>query len=164
MFLFVTPAQCHCLPRSAHHNDNGGKFHVPFVDIYSSSLDFTAYGLWSLMTLASGTYTSYDFGMHGFSSSSDLLIADGEPRIRQAFQEMAGVVSHAGGDLTSCLTLVVVYVSDMCRLPTVVDNVKRESWGEPASHYPKTIRDTQRSNGDDVCEVGGTFRIGPQRA
>lgn len=129
------------------------------VGIYNPSLSFTPTGTWSLMSAAGSTL--YVSGMRGVHPSNDSLVPIGEPRIRQAFQNMADLVSYAGGDLTSCLRLVV-YISDMYRWRPVVNNVTREFWPDPESYCPRTIVEVQRLNDDDICEVEGTFWVGQQ--
>jgi 2-iminobutanoate/2-iminopropanoate deaminase len=51
---------------------------------------------------------------------------------------------------------LVVYVTDMYRFRPFVNKVQEELWGA-GPYPPRTIIEVQRLNGDDICEVEGTF-------
>lgn len=132
------------------------------VKIYNPSQSFRPNGPWSLMS-ASVQGTLYVSGMRGFHPSNSSLVAYGEPRIRQAYQNMADLVRFAGGGkmTTSCLRLVV-YVSDMYRWRPAVNRITEEFWGEDVEgrYCPRSIVEVQRLNDDDIVEVEGTFWVG----
>lgn len=117
------------------------------------------------MASVQGQGTLYVAGMRGFHPSNSSLVAYGEPRIRQAYQNMADLVRFAGGEITSCLRLVV-YVSDMYRWRPVVNRITEEFWGDgddgKGRYCPRSIVEVQRLNDDDIVEVEGTFWIGQQ--
>jgi len=50
---------------------------------------------------------------------------------------------------------LVVYVTDMYRFRPFV-NKEEKLWGA-GPHPPRTIIEVHRLNGDDICEVEGTF-------
>lgn len=125
------------------------------VKIYNPSQSFRPNGPWSLMSSVQGTL--YVSGMRGFHPSNSSLVEYGEPRIRQAYQNMADLVRFAGGQITSCLRLVV-YVSDMYRWRPVVNRITEEFWGDVEGSYcPRSIVEVQRLNDNDIVEVEGTF-------
>src|ERR1700719_4576847 len=51
---------------------------------------------------------------------------------------------------------IVVYVTDMFRFRPLVNKVQEELWGA-GPYPPRTIIEVHRLNGDDICEVEGTF-------
>ena len=153
--LSTTRSNCQLSSLDANYTSPSG------VGIYNPSLSFKPTGPWSLMSSAGGTL--YVAGMRGVHSRNDSLVPIGEPRIRQAFQNMADLVAYAGGDLTSCLRLVV-FVSDMYRWRPIVNSVTQEFWPDAASYCSRTIVEIQRVNDDDICEVEGTFWVGQQDA
>jgi enamine deaminase RidA (YjgF/YER057c/UK114 family) len=128
------------------------------VKIYNPSQSFRPTGPWSLMSSVQGTL--YVAGMRGVHPSNSSLVAYGEPRVRQAYQNMADLVRFAGGEITSCLRLVV-YVTDMYRWRPVVNQITEEFWGDEKGRYcPRSIVEVQRLNDDDIVEVEGTFWLG----
>lgn len=111
--------------------------------------------------------TLYVSGMRGFHPSNSSLVdlGNGEPRIRQAYQNMADLVRLAGGELTASCLRLVVYVADMYRWRPVVNRVTEEFWGggQGVGRYcPRSIVEVQRLNDDDIVEVEGTFWVGQQ--
>ena len=59
-------------------------------------------------------------------------------------------------DIGSNSVRLVVYVTDMYRFRPFVNKVQEELWGA-GPYPPRTIVEVHRLNGDDICEVEGTF-------
>jgi 2-iminobutanoate/2-iminopropanoate deaminase len=78
-----------------------------------------------------------------------------EARIRQAFLNMKLIAESEGATLRDAVRLIV-YVTDMYRFRPLVNKVQEELWGA-GPYSPRTIIEVQRLNGDDICEVKGTF-------
>ncbi len=94
-------------------------------------------------------------GMRGIDPASNALVAGDEPRVRQAFENMAKIAAAEGASLRDAVRLVV-YVTDMVRLRPIVNRVQQELWsGGP--YPPRTIVEVARLNQDDIVEVEGTF-------
>ncbi len=110
-------------------------------------------GPWSLGTRA-GDFV-YIAGMRGIDPKTDLQVVGDEPRIRQAFANMKLIAESEGATLRDAVRLVV-YVTDMYRFRPIVNKIQEEFWGK-GPYPPRTIIEVQRLNGDDICEVEGTF-------
>ena len=110
-------------------------------------------GPWSLGTRA-GDFV-YIAGMRGIDPKTDLQVAGDEPRIRQAFANMKLIAESEGATLRDAVRLVV-YVTDMYRFRPIVNKIQEEFWGK-GPYPPRTIIEVHRLNGDDICEVEGTF-------
>ena len=110
-------------------------------------------GTWSLGTRA-GDFV-FIAGMRGIDPKTDLQIQGDEPRIRQAFANMKLIAESEGASLRDA-TRLVVYVTDMYRFRPIVNKIQEEFWGK-GPYPPRTIIEVQRLNGDDICEVEGTF-------
>jgi 2-iminobutanoate/2-iminopropanoate deaminase len=110
-------------------------------------------GTWSLGTRA-GDFV-FIAGMRGIDPKSNLQIQGDEARIRQAFLNMKLIAESEGATLRDAVRLVV-YVTDMYRFRPVVNKVQEELWGA-GPYPPRTIVEVHRLNGDDICEVEGTF-------
>lgn len=110
-------------------------------------------GPWSLAVRA-GDFV-FVAGMRGIDPATNTLRDGAEPRVRQAFANMQGVVEAAGGSLRDAVRLVV-YVTDMVRQRPLVNKIQEELWrGGP--YPPRTIVEVSRLNQDDIVEVEGTF-------
>ena len=110
-------------------------------------------GTWSLGTRA-GDFV-FIAGMRGIDPKTNLQIEGDEPRIRQAFVNMKLIAESEGASLRDA-TRLVVYVTDMYRFRPIVNKIQEEFWGK-GPYPPRTIIEVQRLNGDDICEVEGTF-------
>jgi enamine deaminase RidA (YjgF/YER057c/UK114 family) len=110
-------------------------------------------GTWSLGTRA-GDYV-FIAGMRGIDPKTNLQVAGDEPRIRQAFANMKLIAESEGATLRDAVRLVV-YVTDMYRFRPIVNKIQEEFWGA-GPYPPRTIIEVHRLNGDDICEVEGTF-------
>ena len=110
-------------------------------------------GTWSLGTRA-GDFV-YIAGMRGIDPKTDLQVVGDEPRIRQAFANMKLIAESEGATLRDA-TRLVVYVTDMYRFRPIVNKIQEEFWGK-GPYPPRTIIEVHRLNGDDICEVEGTF-------
>ena len=86
---------------------------------------------------------------------TDLQVVGDEPRIRQAFANMKLIAESEGATLRDASRLVV-YVTDMYRFRPIVNKIQEEFWGK-GPYPPRTIIEVHRLNGDDICEVEGTF-------
>lgn len=110
-------------------------------------------GTWSLGARA-GDFV-FIAGMRGIDPASNTLVPGEEPRVRQAFQNMAQIAAAEGATLRDAVRLVV-YVTDMARHRPIVNKVQEELWsGGP--YPPRTIVEVSRLNQDDWVEVEGTF-------
>jgi len=110
-------------------------------------------GTWSLGTRA-GDFV-FVAGMRGIDPKTNLQIQGDEARIRQAFLNMKLIAESEGATLRDAVRLVV-YVTDMYRFRPLVNKVQEELWGA-GPYPPRTIVEVHRLNGDDICEVEGTF-------
>jgi enamine deaminase RidA (YjgF/YER057c/UK114 family) len=110
-------------------------------------------GTWSLGARA-GDFV-FVAGMRGIDPATNTLIAGDEPRIHQAFANMAQIAAAEGASLSDAVRLVV-YVTDMARLRPLVNAVQEELWGG-GPYPPRTIVEVSGLNQDDVFEVEGTF-------
>jgi enamine deaminase RidA (YjgF/YER057c/UK114 family) len=93
--------------------------------------------------------------MRGIDPKTDLQVQGDEPRIRQAFANMKLIAESEGATLRDAARLVV-YVTDMYRFRPIVNKIQEEFWGK-GPYPPRTIIEVHRLNGDDICEVEGTF-------
>jgi 2-iminobutanoate/2-iminopropanoate deaminase len=110
-------------------------------------------GTWNLGTRA-GDFV-FVAGMRGIDPKTNLQIQGDEARIRQAFLNMKLIAESEGATLRDAVRLVV-YVTDMYRFRPLVNKVQEELWGA-GPYPPRTIVEVHRLNGDDICEVEGTF-------
>ena len=110
-------------------------------------------GTWNLGTRA-GDFV-FVAGMRGIDPKTNLQVAGDEARIRQAFLNMKLIAESEGASLRDA-TRLVVYVTDMYRFRPIVNKVQEELWGA-GPYPPRTIIEVHRLNGDDICEVEGTF-------
>ena len=110
-------------------------------------------GTWNLGTRA-GDFV-FIAGMRGIDPKTNLQVAGDEPRIRQAFANMKLIAESEGATLRDAVRLVV-YVTDMYRFRPIVNKIQEEFWGK-GPYPPRTIIEVHRLNGDDICEVEGTF-------
>jgi 2-iminobutanoate/2-iminopropanoate deaminase len=94
-------------------------------------------------------------GMRGIDPATNALVPGDEPRVRQAFANMARVAASEGAAL-ACAVRLVVYVTDMARLRPIVNRVQEDLWGG-GPYPPRTIVEVARLNQDDIVEVEGTF-------
>ena len=110
-------------------------------------------GIWNLGTRA-GDFI-YVAGMRGIDPKTDTLVQGDEARVRQAFLNMKLIAESEGATLRDAVRLVV-YVTDMFRYRPIVNKIQEEFWGA-GPYPPRTIIEVHRLNGDDICEVEGTF-------
>jgi len=110
-------------------------------------------GTWSLGTRA-GDFV-FIAGMRGIDPKTNLQVQGDEARIRQAFLNMKVIAESEAATLRDAVRLVV-YVTDMYRFRPLVNKVQEELWGA-GPYPPRTIIEVHRLNGDDICEVEGTF-------
>ena len=110
-------------------------------------------GPWNLGTRA-GDFI-FIAGMRGIDPKTNLQIQGDEARIRQAFLNMKLIAESEGATLRDAVRLVV-YVTDMYRFRPLVNKMQEELWGA-GPYPPRTIIEVHRLNGDDICEVEGTF-------
>jgi 2-iminobutanoate/2-iminopropanoate deaminase len=110
-------------------------------------------GTWSLGTRA-GDFI-FIAGMRGIDPKTNLQVEGDEARIRQAFVNMKLIAESEGATLRDAVRLVV-YVTDMYRFRPLVNKIQEELWGA-GPYPPRTIIEVHRLNGDDICEVEGTF-------
>ena len=94
-------------------------------------------------------------GMRGIDPVSNTLVGGDEPRVRQAFENMARIAVAEGATLRDAVRLVV-YVTDMQRHRPIVNRIQEELWGG-GPYPPRTIVEVSRLNQDDIVEVEGTF-------
>jgi enamine deaminase RidA (YjgF/YER057c/UK114 family) len=112
-------------------------------------------GPWSLGARA-GDFV-FVAGMRGIDPATNTLVPGDEPRVRQAFANMARIAASEGASLRDAVRLVV-YVTDMARLRPIVNRVQVELWGG-GPYPPRTIVEVARLNQDDIVEVEGTFYV-----
>src|SRR6266404_8348644 len=110
-------------------------------------------GTWNLGTRAADFV--YIAGMRGIDPKTDTLVQGEEARVRQAFLNMKLIAESEGATLRDAVRLVV-YVTDMYRFRPFVNKIQEELWGA-GPYPPRTIIEVHRLNGDDICEVEGTF-------
>jgi enamine deaminase RidA (YjgF/YER057c/UK114 family) len=110
-------------------------------------------GTWNLGARA-GDFV-FVAGMRGIDPKTNLQIQGDEARIRQAFLNMKLIAESEGATLRDAVRLVV-YVTDMYRFRPLVNKIQEELWGA-GPYPPRTIIEVHRLNGDDICEVEGTF-------
>lgn len=115
-------------------------------------------GTWSVGTRA-GDFV-FVAGMRGIDPESNAMIEGDEPRIRQAFTNMATIAASEGASLSDCVR-IVVYVTDMARLRPLVNKVQAELWAGNACP-PRTIVEVAKLNQDDIFEVEATFYAPPR--
>ncbi len=94
-------------------------------------------------------------GMRGIDPATNTLVAGDEPRVRQAFKNMAQIAATEGATLRDAVRLVV-YVTDMARLRPLVNQIQSDLW-DGGPYPPRTIVEVARLNQDDIVEVEGTF-------
>jgi len=94
-------------------------------------------------------------GMRGIDPKTNLQVQGDEARIRQAFLNMKLIAESEGATLRDAVRLVV-YVTDMYRFRPIVNKIQEELWAA-GPYPPRTIIEVHRLNGDDICEVEGTF-------
>ena len=110
-------------------------------------------GTWSVAARA-GDFV-FIAGMRGIDPASNRLVAGDEPRVRQAFDNMALIARSEGASLKDAVRLVV-YVTDMARHRPLVNRIQEQLWGG-GPYPPRTIVEVARLNQDDIVEVEGTF-------
>ena len=110
-------------------------------------------GSWSLGARA-GDFV-FVAGMRGIDPASNALVPGEEPRVRQAFHNMAQIAAAEGATLRDAVRLVV-YVTDMDRFRPIVNKVQAELWGG-GPYPPRTIVEVKGLNQGDWVEVEGTF-------
>jgi enamine deaminase RidA (YjgF/YER057c/UK114 family) len=110
-------------------------------------------GTWSLGARA-GDFV-FVAGMRGIDPKTNLQVQGDEARIRQAFLNMKLIAESEGATLRDAVRLVV-YVTDMYRFRPIVNKIQEELWAA-GPYPPRTIIEVHRLNGDDICEVEGTF-------
>jgi len=110
-------------------------------------------GTWNLGTRA-GDFV-FIAGMRGIDPKTNLQIGGDEARIRQAFLNMKLIAESEGATLRDAVRLVV-YVTDMYPYRPIVNKIQEELWGA-GPYPPRTIIEVHRLNGDDICDVEGTF-------
>jgi len=66
------------------------------------------------------------------------------------------LIAESEGATLRDATRLVVYVTDMYRFRPIVNKIQEEFWGK-GPYPPRTIIEVHRLNGDDICEVEGTF-------
>ena len=140
--LWILPAAAETLPLSP----SGVKTLAPEGAIKPT-------GTWNLGTRA-GDFV-FIAGMRGIDPKTNLQVAGDEPRIRQAFANMKLIAESEGATLRDAAR-IVVYVTDMYRFRPIVNKIQEEFWGN-GPYPPRTIIEVHRLNGDDICEVEGTF-------
>jgi len=94
-------------------------------------------------------------GMRGIDPATGALVDGEEPRVRQAFANMAQVAASEGAKLTDCVR-TVVYVTDMARYRPLANEIAEELWGK-GPYPPRTIVEVGALNQGDFFEVEGTF-------
>ena len=117
-----------------------------------------AEGTWSLGARA-GDFV-FVAGMQGVDPATNLLVADPQGRIRQAFLNIRLIAQSEGASLQDCVR-VTVYVSDLHRYAPMVDKAQAELWGKPP-YPPRTMVEVQRLFDDDIVEVDTVF-YAPQK-
>jgi 2-iminobutanoate/2-iminopropanoate deaminase len=110
-------------------------------------------GTWSVGARA-GDFV-FVAGMRGIDPMTNMPVEGEEPRVRQAFANMAQIAAAEGAGLRDAVRLVV-YVTDMARHRPIVNSVQEELWGG-GPYPPRTIVEVARLNQDDIVEVEGTF-------
>jgi len=110
-------------------------------------------GTWSLGARA-GDFV-FVAGMRGIDPKTNLQVQGDEARIRQAFLNMKLIAESESATLRDAVRLVV-YVTDMYRFRPIVNKIQEELWAA-GPYPPRTIIEVHRLNGDDICEVEGTF-------
>ena len=123
------------------------------VKILSPAGAIAPTGTWSLGVRA-GDFV-FVAGMRGIDPASNALVPGEEPRVRQAFRNMAQIAAAEGATLRDAVRLVV-YVTDMARHRPIVNKVQEELWGG-GPYPPRTIVEVKNLNQDDFVEVEGTF-------
>lgn len=116
-------------------------------------------GTWSVGARA-GDFV-FVAGMRGIDPKTNMPVEGEEPRVRQAFANMARIAAAEGAGMRDTVRLVV-YVTDMARHRPIVNRVQEEIWGG-GPYPPRTIVEVVRLNQDDIVEVEGTF-FAPVRA
>ena len=117
-----------------------------------------AEGTWSLGVRA-GDFV-FVAGMQGVDPATNMLIADPQARIVQAFRNLELIAKSEGTSLKDCVRLNVyvsdVYVSDLHRYAPMVDKAQAELWGGPP-YPPRTMVEVQRLFDDDIVEIDSVF-------
>jgi enamine deaminase RidA (YjgF/YER057c/UK114 family) len=94
-------------------------------------------------------------GMQGVDPATNMLIADPQARIVQAFRNLELIAKSEGTSLKDCVRLNV-YVSDLHRYAPMVDKAQAELWGGPP-YPPRTMVEVQRLFDDDIVEIDSVF-------
>jgi 2-iminobutanoate/2-iminopropanoate deaminase len=118
-----------------------------------SSGAIKAEGTWSLGVRA-GDFV-FVAGMQGVDPATNMLIADPQARIVQAFRNLELIAKSEGTSLKDCVRLNV-YVSDLHRYAPMVDKAQAELWGGPP-YPPRTMVEVQRLFDDDIVEIDSVF-------
>ena len=112
-----------------------------------------AEGTWSLGARA-GDFV-FVAGMQGVDPATNILVADPQARIVQAFRNLKLIAESEGASLKDCVRLTV-YVSDLHRYAPMVDKAQAELWGGPP-YPPRTMVEVQRLFDDDIVEIDSVF-------
>ena len=112
-----------------------------------------AEGTWSLGVRA-GDFV-FVAGMQGVDPATNKLVPDPRARIRQAFLNLKLIAQSEGASLQDCVRLTV-FVSDLPRVASLVDEVQKELWGKPP-YPPRTMVEVRRLFDDDIVEIDSVF-------
>ncbi len=99
-----------------------------------------AEGTWSLGVRA-GDFV-FVAGVQGVDPATNMLIADPQARIVQAFRNLELIAKSEGTSLKDCVRLNV-NVSDLHGYAPMVDKAQAELWGGPP-YPPRTMVEVQR--------------------
>jgi enamine deaminase RidA (YjgF/YER057c/UK114 family) len=123
------------------------------VKILSPKSAFTPTGTWSLGVRA-GDFV-FVAGMRGIDPKTNALVEGEEPRVRQAFVNMAQIAGSDGATLADCVRLTV-FVTDMARHRPIANLVQEELW-RGGRYPPRSIIEVKALSQGDFFEVEGTF-------
>ena len=112
-----------------------------------------AEGTWSLGARA-GDFI-FVAGMQGIDPTTNRLVQDHRSRVRQAFINIKLIAQSESASLKDCVRLTI-YVSDLHRFASMVDEVEAELWGKPP-YPPRTMIEAQRLFDDDIVEIDSIF-------
>ena len=110
-------------------------------------------GTWSLGARA-GDFV-FVAGMQGIDPTTNRLVQDHRARVRQAFLNIKLIAQSEGASLKDCVRLTI-YVSELHRFASMVDEVEAELWGKPP-YPPRTMIEAQRLFDDDIVEIDSIF-------
>ena len=120
---------------------------------------FKVEGAWSLGVRA-GDFLFLS-GMPGIDPATNMMVADPDAQVRQAFLNIRRIVESEGASLRDCVKLTI-YLGDLNRFAGIVDKVETELWGSPP-YPPRALIEVQRLFDGMIVEIDSVFYAPPKK-